>query len=98
MEKKKLTDEEIVKALECCAMISVNPYLRGECIDCPYFQKHIDCVEGKRGERDFIDLIHRLQDENARLTIENATLNTKLMDYEKGVKTITVPKWESEVE
>lgn len=62
--RSKLTDEEIVKALECCAMISVNPYLRGECIDCPYFQKHIDCVEGKRSEMDCIDLIHRLQSEN----------------------------------
>lgn len=66
-EEKKLTDEELIKALECCAMISVNPCLRGECIDCPYFQKHIDCVEGKRSERDFIDLIHRLQSENEDL-------------------------------
>lgn len=67
MEEKKLTDEEIVKALECCATISVNPYLRGECIDCPYFQKHIDCVEGRRSEMDCIDLIHRLKDENESL-------------------------------
>lgn len=94
MEEKKLTDEEIVKALECLAGHKA-------CDLCKY-----DDLAVQDGERtcvnivaeEAIDIIHRLQNENARLTIENATLNTKLMDYEKGVKTITVPKWESEVE
>ena len=63
MEEKKLTDEEIVKALECCAV-------GRKCGECPYCIKKIDCLLGQRAEVDWLDLIHRLQDENERLTKE----------------------------
>lgn len=65
-EEKNLTDEEIVKALECCATENCE---NKPCLDCPYFIKHIDCVP-RRHEKDLLDLIHRLQDENKRLTEE----------------------------
>lgn len=59
--EKKLTDEEIEKALEAC--------MSGKgCEACPYFENGIDCV--RRSEKDTLDLIHRLQDENKRLTEE----------------------------
>ena len=52
-EEKKLTDEEIVKALDCCT--------KDDCFDCPYKVRKIDCVKRKRSEKDTLDLIHRLQ-------------------------------------
>ena len=61
MEEKKLTDEEIVKALECCAV-------GRKCRECPYVIKKIDCFLWQMVESDLLDLIHRLQDENERLT------------------------------
>ena len=58
----KLTDKEIVKALECCGS---NAYLCGEC---PY--KRIDNCELKLSA-DALDLINRLQAENERLKNAN---------------------------
>ena len=63
MEEKKLTDEEIVMALECCT----KP---GRCTQCPYFIKGIDCVNKQRHEKDILDFIHSLQNENATLKTE----------------------------
>lgn len=59
MKEKKLTDEEIVKALELC--------VKNDCEKCPYLIKGFDCVISKQAENDFLDLIHRLQDENKKL-------------------------------
>lgn len=59
MEEKKLTDEEIIKALELC--------VKNDCEKCPYLIKGFDCVISKQAENDFLDLIHRLQDENKKL-------------------------------
>lgn len=59
MEEKKLTDEELVKSIECC--------IKYNCRKCPYILKHIDCVSDKRAEKDFIDLIKRLQAKNNEL-------------------------------
>lgn len=66
MEEKKLTDEEIVKALELC--------VKNDCEKCPYLIKGFDCVISKQAENDFLDLIHRLQDENRALLKENEEL------------------------
>ena len=60
MTDKKLTDEEIVKALECC----VKAPFCSDKTDCPYKGVE-DCV--KRHTLDAIDLINRLQEENERL-------------------------------
>ena len=64
MEEKKLTDEEIAKALEQC----LNRTHAIGCLGCPYFEKDIDCDV----ERDkyALDLIHRQKAEIERLTKE----------------------------
>lgn len=67
MEEKELTDEEIVKALELC--------VKNDCEKCPYLIKGFDCVISKQAENDFLDLIHRLQDENKALLKENEALS-----------------------
>lgn len=63
MEEKKLTDEEIVKALDNC----VNGDYKTKCKGCPYDEKADYC---KVMDRDTLDLIHRLQGEIERLTRE----------------------------
>ena len=60
MDEKKLTDEEIVKAVECCTEL-------GNCGKCPYRLNKIDCVADHRHEKDIFDLIQRLQGEKAEL-------------------------------
>ena len=53
---KNLTDEEIIKALECC----IND--EGcDCENCPY-NNDDDCLH--RSGEDLLDLIHRLQGQN----------------------------------
>ena len=71
MDKKELTDEEIVKALEICAK-------DGWCRECPYKLKNIDCGIGQRSENDYLDLIKRQKAEIERLTEENCTLRTEI--------------------
>jgi uncharacterized protein (DUF2225 family) len=69
-----MTDNKIIKALECCA-------IWGECIDCPY-----DDIEYKsptdnctyNSTKDAIDLINRQQAENTELQRKNIELQ-----YEK---------------
>ena len=66
----KLTDSEIVKALELC----VSAPFCGEKTDCPY--KGIDdCV--KKHTLDALDLINRLQAENERLKDDNEYLQDR---------------------
>lgn len=81
MEEKKLTDEEIAKAIEKCFAFPMK------CEDgCPYFNKHgINfCVEDKAFYNDMKRIVQehseqkaeneRLQSENERLTEENRQL------------------------
>lgn len=70
MEEKKLTDEEIVKALDCCAV-------GRKCGECPYFIKKIDCLLGQRIESDLLDLIHRLQSELSKELAEHEEFTKK---------------------
>ena len=53
-----LTDDEIVKALECCAVEPCE-----DCDNCPRFTKEKLCH--KANAKQSLDLIHRLQSENA---------------------------------
>lgn len=69
MEEKKLTDEEIVKSLECCAGL-------GRCTQCPYFIKGIDCVNEQSHEKDILDFVNSLQSENAEQKAEIEKLHT----------------------
>ena len=66
---KKLTDSEIVKALEVCD----NSF----CEDCKYHDKLFNCRDNLI--RDALDLINRLQAENERLGI---TVNSYKKMYE----------------
>lgn len=73
MNEKKLTDEEIVKALECCEDDeNVN------CGDCPLVRESCAVIR-----KYALDLIHRLQDENATLKAE---LKKELVEHEEFTK------------
>lgn len=92
MEEKKLTDEEVIKGLECC--------IKG-CCDKSCFGSEMggiaDCINILT--KNALDLIHRLQDENERLTEGNSiiksnppvivvrslgkTIRAKLLDYDR---------------
>ena len=61
MPDKKLTDNEIVKALEC--------RVKGKCPECPYFHSY-PCDKCKKLDKDALDLINHLQAENERLKDE----------------------------
>ena len=61
MTDKKLTDSEIVKGLECCAV----PLPHFKCNECPaWVNSH--CI---LKNEDLIDLFNRLQEENEKLNI-----------------------------
>ena len=81
MEEKKLTDEDVVKALECCSK-------SWDCNNCKRNKENNNrfiCSENLL--KDCLDLIHRLQAENERLTEENEYLDMCgkqfLADYQK---------------
>ena len=58
MREKKLTDEEVIEALECCGS-------EEDCLSCPYHKKNMLCYYTRCS--DTLDLIHRLQAENEEL-------------------------------
>lgn len=77
--EKKLTDEEIVKALEICAKDK-------GCGKCPYKLKDIDCGIGQRSENDYLKLIQRLQKDYANLKeryVKVLDLNEKVITDQK---------------
>lgn len=63
-----MTDEQIVKALECCKI--------GNCDDCPFYGVKEDCEVELPEEA--LDLINRQKAENERLEDENYTLKNKI--------------------
>lgn len=69
MDKKKLTDEEIIKALECCAVDEVTDCENGQLLreSCAIIRKYA------------LDLIHRLQAENEKL--RNSKVIQETVDY-----------------
>lgn len=77
MIDKKLTDEEIKKALECCA--------NGKCGECPLFKA--DCGDDIIC-KNALDLITRENTENENLKVENQSLrsaaNSFKMHYEEA--------------
>ncbi len=78
MPDKKLTDNEIIKALECCA--DEMGCTKG----CPCFNpkaKGSHCTVAKKLELEklTIDLINRLQAENEELQLKIASCNTENM-------------------
>ena len=55
-----MTDNEIIKALECCCSAQVNA-----CDDCPFYERCYN--NNERLEKEAIDLINRQEAENERL-------------------------------
>ena len=71
MNEKKLTDEDVVKALECCSK-------SWDCNNCKRNKENNNrfiCSENLM--KDCLDLIHRLQGENERLTEKNESLEER---------------------
>ena len=81
MSERKYTDEEIVKALECCSGIG-----DAKCVDCPYHDAE-RCAEASA--TDAIDLINRLKAEIERLNIELDAMQYEL-DLLKQEKSVVV--------
>ena len=83
MTDKKLTDEEIKKALVCCEIAYDQ-----DCTECPLYPDdgEIACREVLREEA--LDLITRQQAENENLKVENQSLrsaaNSLKMHYEEA--------------
>ena len=70
---KKLTDSEIVKALECCTE-------QHSCTECPLFKTKSKCTDF------FLDLVNRLQAENEKLKIWVSQNEGVLPKYEDFIK------------
>ena len=75
-----MTDEQIIKALECCSYATSNK----DCEKCPYYPDE-ECV--KKQFTDILDLINRLKAENEKLeTVErlaDKTIATLTAENEK---------------
>lgn len=69
MNEKKLTDEEIVTALECC--------VKNDCRQCPI--GHDDCRENA-AHKMFFDLVSRQKAEIERLTEENGNISQSYIE------------------
>lgn len=82
-DEKKLTDEEIVKALENC-ITTITDMKRKGCDECPY--KEVEAC-GKAQMIDLLDLIHRLQSENKRL-------EERITDERKGFEPYILKNYE----
>lgn len=63
MTNKKLTDEEVIKALECCNA-------KGQCKQCPCWLGRGKCI-AQSMLRGSLDLINRQQAEIERLKAKN---------------------------
>lgn len=81
-----MTDNEIIKALECCAENT-----EGKCRECPFHKLQISCIDVL--ERSSLDLINRQREEIDRLKVENESLrmaaNSYKMHYEEMTEDCT---------
>lgn len=76
MTDHKFTDEDIIKALECCKKTGYN---FEECKQCPYGG---NCYEGDVNFlQDIVDLINRQRAEIERLTVLAELGNVRANDY-----------------
>lgn len=71
MPDKKLTDAEIVKALECCTNTD-GP----RCGECEFFDGYDLCIDNL--QKDTLDLINHLQAENSKLKKSNRNWRRKV--------------------
>ena len=77
MTDHKFTDDDVIKALECCAYKST-------CEECPYYQQGASCLDV---EVDALDLINRQKAEIERLYKEIERISK--MTVETNVKEMT---------
>ena len=89
MEEKKLTDEEILKALKNCK--------KNNCIDCPYLIDEHNC-NANTLLSNILDLIRRLQSENESLKkqIDELPKPGKKILANKVYSNSTLKKWSKE--
>ena len=85
MDEKKveLTDEEIVKALECCIKEEHK-----DCVHCGEFVSQFDCM--RNAISNALELIHRLQNEVKRLKPKKRILANRVYSDE------TLKRWKKE--
>ena len=79
MEEKKLTDEEIVKSLECCAVEPCE-----DCGNCPRFTKEKLCH--KANAKQSLDLINRQKAEIERLKGFLSTFETVIAEQKEDIE------------
>ena len=77
----KLTDSEILKALECC-----NIFMVKHCVDCPLFERNAISCEKRLGKLT-LDLINRLQEEIERLKSMNQAKLDMIHDLRADLET-----------
>ena len=83
IDRPKMTDEEIIKALECCADEDMG------CEVCPYWAK------GCTVEKDTIDLINRQQAEIERLKEENKFHRKTITENAQRALEVTIEEVEN---
>ena len=79
-----MTDEQIIKALECCATDKTD-----DCFQCPYDKMvynpgYDGCAD--RCRKDALDLINRQKAEIERLNMDNKEINILINMQEKNIR------------
>ncbi len=74
-----MTDNEIIKALECCASSTHSD----ACVFCPFNELKICEVESNGLEKRALDLINRQKAEIERLTVELADMRSAVQKMVK---------------
>ena len=77
MEERKLTDEQVLKALEICGN-------DGNCRDCPYRINNIECCSSL--EKDSLAIINSLQVENKRLSDKAIALEVETNNQQAEIE------------
>ena len=79
-----MTDNDIIKAFECCEANGGN---RPDCKECPYFwleEKPVDCH--KRARRQVLDLIYRKNAEIERLRNSRDNWKRIAQDFDRATR------------
>lgn len=77
MSDKKFTDEEIIKALECCISATTD----GACVGCPFNKQKLCDKDQWALERYALDLINRQKTEIEALKMEFSEMRDKANSY-----------------
>ena len=87
----KMTDKEIIKALECCIKLNAEPRNWEICKkDCPYKFNCCDREKEISVEKDILDLINRQQAENNRQKAEIEKLQLSRKQKLKEIEKLTI--------